>query len=284
MTAAIFRCACVVFLAACGVTTPQRTSDPSVFLTDTAASRYSAPELIRRYVADREGAAVYLSSRECPSENARADSLLSALLSLPPSGERSVDYALSWSKLLLLCRDPRVAAWYRDALSKPHDDLTIELLTKNLLRTREPLNIAVVKKAAFDTTNSADARSTLLSLYAEELYLSGEQRVDLMIESYRETGEVPASFVANHSLRLWALRASNWREALLAEVVAAPGKRGAPALLLTLARETSRVPAASQWRKAWENGLGVLERDSRSSADLKSMIPIAREVAQYGRD
>jgi hypothetical protein len=134
--------------------------------------------------------------------------------------------------------------------------------------------------AAFDTANHPDARNGMLKLIVAELNYSGAQRLDIMIESYRRAGEIPGDFVVQQASEVWLNHVPNWRESLLAELTAAPGKRGAPALLLALARETRRSAAASRWRAAWETALQVLETHPESTADLKSMIPIARNVAQ----
>jgi hypothetical protein len=266
-------------LSACGPKAPPYTDDPRFFLTDEAAARLSVPELIHAYLTNYDVAALYASSRQCPGQNARGDSLLAGLLNLAPSHERTLDYALHWSGLLVTCRDARVAAWYREAIGHPRDDLTFALLTKALLRARDPAGISAVKQAAFDTANHPEARNAMLKLLAEELNYSGAERLDLMIESYRRAGEIPGDFLVEQAARVWLNNVPNWREALLAELTAAPGKRGAAPLLLTLAREANHSSASAHWRAAWEQTLTVLATHREASADLKAMIPIAREVA-----
>jgi hypothetical protein len=286
MKAWIYRMAGVAIVAACGSTSAYDAVRPEaiVTITDAEAARLSASELLQMYAAADEGTALYLSGRSCPAQNARADSLLTGLLQLPPSGERTRDYSLSWQNLMSHCSDARIASWYRSAIRGAHDDLTVEMLTKGLLRTRDPANIEAVKTAAFDTTNTPDARMAMLNLFVEELDFTGEERVALMVESYRQTGEIPGSFVADQARMLWALRTRRWREDLLAEVLSSPGRRGAGPLLLTLARETRSAPNGSQWRQAWQTALEVLARHPDASADLKAMIPIAQEVSRYQKD
>jgi hypothetical protein len=284
MKSSIVGAACIAWMGGCASMAAHETARPEMFLTEAEAARRSAAELIRMYVADDDGAALQLSSRTCPAHSARADSLITGLLMLPPSGHRTRDYALSWQKLVSHCADTRIAAWYRAEIRERHDDLTVKLLTTGLLRSRDPVNIAAVKKAAFDTAQTTDARMVMLGLFVEELNFSGEERVDLMIESYRQTGEIPGSFAADQAPLLWNLRTRQWREALLAEVVADPGRRGAPPLLLTLAVRTRGVSDGSPWRKVWETALTVLAQHPQSSAELKSMIPIAEKVARSTRE
>src|SRR5207237_5421027 len=131
------------------------------------------------------------------------------------------------------------------------------------------------------SANSEQTRNAMLNAFVDVLNFSGQKRVDLMIESYRQTGEVPGSFVTDQAAQLWVLRTPKWREDLLAEIVAAPARHGAPALLLMLGRETRHAPAGSKWRKTWDASLQTLERHPQASADLKAMIPVAREVAQF---
>ncbi len=277
----------VVFLlifGACSANRPPHAAiDETMFLTETGAAQLPAPELIRRYVADYDPAALDLSSRGCPAHSARVDSLVSGLLSLPIAQQRTRDFALYWSRLVPACRDPRIDGWYRAAIARPGDDLTIVVLTKALLRSGDSSNVSVVKSAAFDTANHADVRNTMLSLFVEELNLSGEQRLSLMIESYRQTGEIPGSFAADQASLTWLQQTPNWREALLAELVAAPGQRGAPPLLLTLAQETRSSPSGSRWRRKWDQALETLATHPDASANVKSMVPIARDVANQNR-
>jgi hypothetical protein len=282
----IYRTACCALLGACATTTERNEAKPEAIMTITEAeaARFSVSELLQMYVVAEEGTALYLSGRNCPAQNARADSLLAGLLKLPPSGERARDYSLSWQNLMAHCGDARIASWFRSAIRGAQDDLTVEMLTKGLLRTRDPVNIEAVKAAAFDTTNSPDARMAMLSLFVEELDLTGEERVALMIESYRQTGEIPGSFVADQSRLLWGLRTRRWREDLLAEVLSDPSRRGAGPLLLTLARETRSAPNGSQWRQAWQTALEVLARHPDANAELKAMIPIAQDVSRYQKD
>ena len=271
----------LLILTACSASAPQHTPvDETFFLSEAHAAQLPAPELIRRYVADYDPAALDFSSRGCPAQNARVDSLVTGLLNLPSGQERTRDFALYWSKLVPVCRDPRIDAWYRAAIARTADDLTIVLLTRALLRTGDTSNVRVVKMAAFDTTNHSDVRNTILRLFVEGLNMSGQQRLDLMIESYRQTGEIPGNFAADQASLTWLQQTPNWREALLAELVAAPGKRGAPPLLLTLARETRSAPDGSRWRKKWEEALDTLQAHPEASADVKSMLPVAREVAR----
>lgn len=286
MKQSIIRAVCLVVLGGCGATSSREMLRPEALMTisEAEAARLSAAELVRRYVVDEESSALYLSSRECPAQSARVDSLLTGLLTLPRLGSRTRDYAHAWQWLMAECGDARITAWYRDAIRSGHDDLTVVSLTRGLLRTRDPANIAVVRQAAFDTANTADARRAILEIYVDELDFSGDERVSLMVESYRETGEVPGSFASDQAPLLWALRARSWREDLLAEVVADPGRRGAAPLLLTLARETRRSAEGSQWRKVWDMALDVLARHPQASADLKAMIPAAQEVARYTKD
>jgi len=105
-----------------------------------------------------------------------------------------------------------------------------------------------------------------------------------MIESYRQTGEIPGNFAANQASLTWLQQTPNWREALLTELIAAPGKRGAPPLLLTLAKETRNSPSGSRWRRKWEQALETLQTHPDASANVKSMLPIAREVARERQD
>lgn len=278
---------CVVFLlilSACSASAPpQPVEDERFFLSEAVAAQMSVDELMRRYVADEDPAALYLSSHHCPAETTRADSLVTALLALPSTHERTRDYALYWSRILPLCRDPRISRWFRAAIATPRDDLTLQLLTKALLRAPDPVNIEVVKRAAFDTLNHGEARSAILNLFVEELNFSGQERLDLMVESYRKTGEIPGNFAADQASLMWLQHAAKWREALLELLVAAPGKRGAPPLLLTLARETRKSEPGSRWRAEFERALEMLGQNADASPDLISMIPIAREVAQGTR-
>lgn len=246
----IFGVLILLILSACSAGAPrQPVDDERFFLSEAIAAQMSVGELMRRYISDEDPAALYLSSHHCPAETARADSLVTALLELPSTHERTRDYALYWSRILPLCRDPRIGAWYRAAMAQPRDDLTFQLLTRALLRARDPLNVEVVKRAAFDTTNHSEARSAILNLFVEELNYSGQERLDLMIESYRKTGEIPGNFAADQASLAWLGHASNWREALLDELIAAPGKRGAPPLLLTLAREARQSENGSRWHE-----------------------------------
>ena len=274
----------VVFLlslTACSANRPPNAAiDETLYLTEADAAELPAPELVRRYVSDYDPAALDLSSRGCPAQSARVDSLVTGLLSLPAAQGRTRDFALYWSKLVPACRDPRIDAWYRSAIARPGDDLTVVLLTKALLRTSDSSNVRVVKSAAFDTANHADVRNTILSLFVEGLNLSGEQRLELMIESYRQTGEIPGNFAADQASLTWLQQTPNWREALLAEVVAAPGKRGAPPLLLTLAQETRSFPTGSRWRRRWEQALETIMTHPDASAEVKAMVPIARDVSR----
>ena len=269
----------ILVLSACSAQAPPSTHDATLFLSDAAAARLSAPELIKTYAKESDAAALATSSRQCPTQNPRGDSVFTGLLSLTPSQERTRDYAMYWSGLLTTCSDARIAAWYREAITHPRDDLTTELLTRALLRTRDPMSVSAVTHAAFDTANHPDARNVMLKLIVSELNYGGAQRLNLMIESYRRAGEIPGDFVVAQASEVWLAQVPNWRESLLAQVAAQPGKRGAPALLLALARETRRTAANSRWRAAWETTLVVLETHPESTAELKSMIPIARTVA-----
>jgi hypothetical protein len=220
----------VLILSACSAKAPPspRTHDATLFLSDAAAARLSAPELIKTYAKEADAAALATSSRQCPAQNARGDSVFTGLLNLAPSQERTRDYAMYWSGLLATCSDARIAAWYREAITHPRDDLTTELLTRALLRTRDPMSVTAVTHAAFDTANHPDARNVMLKLIVSELNYAGAQRLDLMIESYRRAGEVPGDFVVDQAAEVWLSQVPNWRESLLAQVAAAPGKRGAP--------------------------------------------------------
>ena len=274
----------VLVLSACAGSIPAGApSERAFFLTEADAARLSVRELLRRYAAEADPAALDLSTRQCPAENARVDSLVTGLLDLASARERARDYALYWSKLLPVCGDSRVAAWFRGEIAHQHDDLTVQLLTTALLRTQDASNIRAVKDAAFDTMQHIDARGAILTLLVDELNLAGAERLDIMIASYRQTGGIPGNFVTDQAAQVWLQHIPNWRESLLAEVVAGPGKRGAPPLLLILARETHRSRSGSRLRNAWETALETLQTHPKSSADLKLMIPIAREVAQNGK-
>lgn len=270
----------LLLLSACSAKTPPSNNDAALFLSDAAAARLSAPELITSYVKESDAAALYTSSRQCPAENPRTDSVFTGLLNLSPSQARTRDYAMYWSTLLGTCRDARITSWYREAIAHPADDLTSELLTRALLRSHDPTSVAAVKRAVFDTANHPDARNSMLKLIVSELNYSGAQRLDLMIESYRRAGEIPGDFVVDQASQVWLYHVPNWRESLLAELTASPGNRGAAALLLSLARETQRTAPTSRWRATWDTALQILETHRESSADLKAMIPIARNVAQ----
>jgi hypothetical protein len=275
----------LLILSACSAKGPAHDpTDETFFLSEARAAQLPAPELVRRYVTDYDPAALALSSRGCPAHSARVDSLVTGLLNLPTAQERTRDFALYWSKLIPTCEDQRIHAWYRTAIARPGDDLTIVLLTNALLRTGDSSSARAVKLAAFDTANHTDVRDAILTLFVEGLNLSGEQRLELMIESYRQTGEIPGNFAANQASLTWLQQTPNWREALLTELIAAPGKRGAPPLLLTLAKETRNSPSGSRWRRKWEQALETLQTHPDASADVKSMLPIAREVARSGQD
>jgi hypothetical protein len=98
----------VLLLSACTAKAPPSTSTDTFFLSDAAAARLSAPELIKSYAKESDAAALYTSSRQCPAENARGDSVFTGLLSLSPSDDRTRDYAMYWSGLLATCRTPEL--------------------------------------------------------------------------------------------------------------------------------------------------------------------------------
>jgi hypothetical protein len=227
----------------------------------------------------------WIAISRCPNRSPYGDRLWTALLAEAPTPRLISRLSVDWTIAMRNCRDPRIAAWWRQRLVQyRHNASLAQSAVLALSADLSPENLTAIKRYTFDEDVDPRARSTVLFVLGRNW--TAQETMSLYFETLRHTRTMPEPYGYDTFYKLvrspvadeFVLRSLEWVEREPA------GKN--PARVLVMLATDREVARSRTWRSRLDAALVRIEANAsgrypaevvataRSHRDLLSRTPI----------